>query len=155
MFWEKREDLSVNTMIYLFIETILITWIFFALTSNAYWNKFWCYTEICVGFKESKGNLSCFVLWNLKKAFKNSIFWWWIWAIIHANHLYNLELVEFEAYSTPTCISIPLNNLWWFFQKISVTYNLGQNCWDKMENLFSVEKPLSPQVNVVGKVWGF
>ena len=141
--------------LYLFIEAILMTWIFFNLISNAYWNKFWCYTGICVGFKESKGNLSCFILQNSKITFKNSIFWWWIWAIIYPNHLYNLELIEFEAYSTPTRISMLLSNFRWFFQKISITYNLRQNCWDKRENLFSVKKTLFCQINVVGKVWGF
>ena len=132
-----------------------MTWTFFNLISNAYWNKFWCYTGICVGFKESKGKLSCFILQNLKITFKNSIFWCWIWAIIHPNHLYNLELIEFQAYSTPTRISMLLSNLRWFFQKISITYHLGQNCWDKIENLFSVKKTLFCIINVVGKVWGF
>ena len=80
----------------------------------------------------------------MKVAFKNTISWCWIWALIHANHFYNLELIEFKAYSTPTSISIPLSNLGWFFQKISITYNLGQNCWDKIENLFSSEKTPLP-----------
>ena len=53
--------------------------------------------------------------------------------------------------SAPTCISIPLNNLEWFFKNISITWNLGQNCWDKTENLFYSEKPLSPEINVVWK----
>ena len=91
----------------------------------------------------------------MKVAFKNTIFWCWIWALIHANHFYNLELIEFKAYSTPTCISIPLSNLGWFFQKISITYNLGQNCWDKIENLFFSEKTSFHQSNVVGKVLDF
>ena len=81
----------------------------------------------------------------MKVAFKNTISWCWIWALIHANHFCNLELIEFKAYSTPTCISIPLSDLGWFFKKISVTYNLGQNSWDKISNLFSSEKsPLPP-----------
>ena len=29
----------------------------FTLMQNPYWNKFWCYRNICVGFKESKDNL--------------------------------------------------------------------------------------------------
>ena len=69
----------------------------------------------------------------MKIAFKNTIFWCWIWAIIQANHFYNLELIEFKAYITPTCISIALSSLGWIFQKISITYNLGQNCWEKIE----------------------
>ena len=92
----------------------------------------------------------------MKAAFKNTISWCWIWALIHANNFYHLELIEFKAYRTPTCISIPLSNFGWFFKKISITYNLGQTCWDKIENLFSSEKiPLPPQINVVGKVLGF
>ena len=80
----------------------------------------------------------------MKVVFKNTISWCWIWALVHANHFYNLELIEFKAYSTPTCISIPLSNLGWFFKKISITYNLGQNCWDEIENLFSSEKTTLP-----------
>ena len=91
----------------------------------------------------------------MKVAFKNTIFWCWIWALIHANHFYNLELIEFKAYIAPTCISIPLSNLGWFFQKKSITYNLGQNCWDKIENLFFSEKTSFHQSNVVGKVLDF
>ena len=76
--------------------------------------------------------------------FKNIIFWCGICALIHANHFYNLEMIEFNAYITPTRFLIPLSNLVWFFHKISITYNLGQNCWDKIENLFFREKtPLS------------
>ena len=77
-------------------------------------------------------------------AFKNTIFWYWIWILIHANHFYNLELIEFKAYIAPTWISIPLSNLGWFFQKESITYNLGQNCWDKIEKPFSREKTPLP-----------
>ena len=81
----------------------------------------------------------------MKVAFQNTIFWCWIWALIHGNHFYNSELIEFKTYSTPACISIPLSNLRWFFQKISITCNLVQNCWDKIENLFFSEKaPLPP-----------
>ena len=45
----------------LFIEAIIITRIFFILMSNEYWNKFWRYRDIWVRFKESKGDLSCFI----------------------------------------------------------------------------------------------
>ena len=72
----------------------------------------------------------------MKIAFKNTTIWCWIWALIDRNHFYNLELVEFKAYSAPTCISIPFSNLGWFFPKISINCNLGQNLWDKIENLF-------------------
>ena len=96
-------------------------------------------------FKESADNFSCFIRKNLKIAFKNTIFWCWIWALIHANQFYNLELIEFEAYIAPTCILIPLGNFGWLFLKKSIIYNLGQNCWDKIENLFFREKtPLPP-----------
>ena len=107
--------------------------------SNIYWNKFCRYTDIWVGFLESKDNFSCFIWRKLKVAFKSTIFWCWIWALIDANHFYNLELIQFKSYSTPTFISIPLSNLGWLFQKISITYNLGQNCCDKIENLFFSE----------------
>ena len=78
----------------------------------------------------------------MKGAFKCTIFWFWIWALIHANYFYDLEFIEFKAYGSPTCISIPLSNMGWFFQKISITYNLGQNWRGKIENLFSSEKNL-------------
>ena len=91
----------------------------------------------------------------MKVAFQNTIFWCWIWALIQANLFYYLELIEFKAYSTPTCISIPLSNLGWFFQKISMTYNHGQNCFSVKKLLSPLKKLLSPQVNVVGKVIGF
>ena len=78
-------------------------------------------------------------------AFKNTIFWCWIWALIHANHFYNLELIECKAYIAPRCISIPLSNLVWDFPKKSITYNLEQYCWDKIENLiFPWKKTLLP-----------
>ena len=77
--------------------------------------------------------------------FKYIIFWCWTWTLIHVNHFYNLELTEFKAHSTPTCILIPLSNLGWFFQKISITDNLGQTCWDKTENLFFSEKVPLPK----------
>ena len=96
-------------------------------------------------FKESRDNFSCFIRKNLMVAFKNTIFWCWTWALIHANQFYNLELIEFEAYIAPTCILIPLGNFGWFSLKKSIIYNLGQNCWDKIENLFFREKtPLPP-----------
>ena len=53
----------------------------------------------------------------MKVAFKSAILWCWIWASIHANHFYNLKLIEFKSYSAPTCIWITLSNLGWFFQK--------------------------------------
>ena len=42
-----------------------------------------------------------------------------------------------------------------FFLEISITYNFGQNWWDKIEDLFFSEKTPLPQINVVGKVLGF
>ena len=78
----------------------------------------------------------------MKAAFKSTIFWFRIWVLIHANYFYDLELIEFKAYGSPTCISIPLSNLGWFFQKILITYNLGQNWRGKIENLFFSEKNL-------------
>ena len=54
----------------------------------------------------------------------------------------NLELIEFKAYSTATWILIPFSNSGCCFQKIPITFNLGQNCWDEIENLFFSEKTL-------------
>ena len=86
-----------------------------------------------------------FHLVKLKVAFTNTIYWCRIWLLIHANPFYNLELTEFKAYNIPKCISIPFNNLRRFFQKISITWNLEQKCWDKIEDLFFIEKnPLPP-----------
>ena len=120
---------------------------FLIFMSNIYWNKFCRYTDIWVGFLESRDNFSCFIWQQLKVAFKSTIFWCWIWALIDANHFYNLELIQFKSYSTPTFISIPLSNLGWFFQKISITYNLGQNCWEKIENVCSSKKNLYPPLS--------
>ena len=80
---------------------------------------------------------------KLKVAFKKTKFWWWIWALNNTNQFHNLELIEFKAWSAPKCISIPLSNLGMFFQKMSITYNLGQNCCDKIKNLFFSGKTLS------------
>ena len=91
----------------------------------------------------------------MKVVFQNTIFWCSIWALNHANHFYNLTLIRFKAYSTPTCISILLSNFGWFFQKIPITYNLVQNCWDKIENPFFNEKHLFCQIKFVGKFLGF
>ena len=91
----------------------------------------------------------------MKVAFKNTIFWCWIWALIHTNYFYNLELVEFKACSAPTCISIPVSNFGWFFQKISITFNLGQTVETKQKFYFSVKKFISPQINAVCKVLRF
>ena len=138
--------------LFLFIETLLITWIFFILMPCAYWNKLWCcYTDIWVGFKENKDNFFVFYLVKIE----GSLWKYHILMLIHANHFYNLELIEFKAYTAATCISIPLSNLGWFFQKISITYNLGQNCWDKIENLFFSEKTRPSQINVVHNVLDF
>ena len=140
--------------IFLFIETILMTWIFLILPSVVRWHIFWCYTDIWVNFKESKDNFLLYLV-KLKVAFKNTIFWCWIWALIHTNHFFNLELIEFKAYSAPKYLSIRFSNVRRFFQKISIIYNLGQNCWGKIENQFFSEKNLSSQINVVHKVLGF
>ena len=80
----------------------------------------------------------------MKIPFKNTAIWCWIWALIDRNHFYNLELVEFKAYSTPTAILIPFSNLGWFFPKISINYNLGKNRWDKIKTLFFSERTSLP-----------
>ena len=90
---------------------------------------------------------------KLKVPFKNTVYRCWIWALIYTNDFYNLDLIEFKGYNEPTCILIPFTNLGGIFQKISITYNLGQNCWDEMKNLFFSEKTLlNPQINVVWEV---
>ena len=38
------------------------------------------------------------------------------------------------------------SNLVGYFQKLSITYNLGQNCWDKFEKKNFFEKPSLPPV---------
>ena len=133
--------------VFLFIWTILMTLILLILMSNTSWNNFWCYKDIWVSFKENKDNFCGFLL-KWKVTFKNIIFWCWVWALIQTNHFYNLELIELKAYSPATCISIPFSSLGPFFRKISITYNLGQNC-------FSLKKLLSPQINVVLKGLAF
>ena len=82
---------------------------------------------------------------KLKAAFKNTIFSFRIWALIHKNHFYQVDLIEFKAYSAPTCISVSFSNLVRLFQTISITHNLVQHCSDKIENMFFSEKaPLPP-----------
>ena len=58
-----------------------------------------------------------FYLVILKVAFKNTISWCWIWALIHRNHFYTSELIEFKAYSAPASTLIPFSNLRLFFKK--------------------------------------
>ena len=93
---------------------------------------------------------------KLKVDFKNTIFWCWIWALTDTNHFYQSELVEFKASSELACISMLFSNLGRYFQKISITYNLGQNCWDKIEGLFFSEKKPSPLKSMLfAKILGF
>ena len=77
--------------------------------------------------------------------------------LIHKNHFYNLELIEFWACSSPTCILISISNFGCYFQKAAITYNLGQNRWDKIKNLFLTKKKkkISSLINVACKAWGF
>ena len=81
-----------------------------------------------------------FYLVILKVAFRNTISWCWIWALIHRNHFYTSELIEFKAYSAPASTLIPFSNLRLFFKKFKQPAVLDK---------------LSPQVNVVWKVSGF
>ena len=68
---------------------------------------------------------------KIQSSFQNTIFWYLIRALIHRNHFYDLKfLTEFKACSTTRWILILFDNLSWFFQKITITYNLGQSCWD-------------------------
>ena len=115
-------------------------WPFLILVSNACWNNLWCYTEIWVSFKENKDNFFVFYLVKVKVAFKNTIFWCWIWALIHTNQFYNLELTEFKF-----C------DLGLFFQKASITYNLGQNCRDNRKSIFQQKNPSPPKSMLFAK----
>ena len=63
------------------------------------------------------------------------------------NDFCNLELIESKAYSTSTYIPILLSNMVWYIQRIRITCNLGQNCWDKIENLFLNEKTLTTKLD--------
>ena len=58
-----------------------------------------------------------FYLVKLKVNFRNTIFWCWIWPLIHTNHFYNLESIEIKACSAPTCISITIQQFRAFFSK--------------------------------------
>ena len=60
-FEEKTKIFQWIMWLYLFFETILMIWTFISLISNTYWNKFWCYSDIWVGFKESKQNFPYFI----------------------------------------------------------------------------------------------
>ena len=81
---------------------------------------------------------------KFRVVFKNTIFWCWMWVMICSNHSYILEPLEFKVHSTPTCISISFSNIGCYFQKMSITYNLGQNSKSKMENLFFCVKTPVP-----------
>ena len=72
--------------------------------------------ERCFEKKERYFNEE-FYLVILKVAFKNTISWCCIWALIHRNHFYTSELIEFKAYSAPASTLIPFSNLRLFFKK--------------------------------------
>ena len=133
---KKWEGFQWIKWVFLFVESILLTRIFLILMSIA-----WFF---------------CVFLVKSKVAFKNTIFWCWIWALIYTNHFYNLDLVEFKLYSAPTYISILFSNLGLISQKVSTAYNLGQNCWDKIKKLFFCKKsPLSPKSMLFAKLQAF
>ena len=86
-----------------------------------------------------------FYLAKFKATFIITMFRCWVWALIRINHFYILQLTRFKWWSASKCISIPLSNLVLYFQKISISYNLGQNCWGKIENYFmNKNTPLLP-----------
>ena len=62
-----------------------MTWIFLILLSIARWHIFWCHTDTWFSLKENEDSLS-FCLVKLKLAFKNTIFWCWIRALIDTSH---------------------------------------------------------------------
>ena len=82
----------------------------------------------------------------MKVTSKNTIFWCWIWALIHANQFIvtsNTSNLKHTVYQHAFPYHWAIRDD--FFQKISITYNLGQNFWDKIANLFFSEKTSLPQ----------
>ena len=77
-----------------------------------------------------------FYLVKLKVTFRNTIFWCWIWPLIHTNYFYNLELIEIKAYSAPTCISINFN-----VNNLQIWTNLLKR---KRKSLFHWKNPCLP-----------
>ena len=142
--FEQKSPLSpqINVVLQslrLFVETILMTWTFLILMQKICWNNFWRYSHIwgslktikplfCLLFGKTHGNLQKYHILMMNRA------------LMPTNHFYTLEFIEFKWYSRSKCIPIPLNNLVWYFQKIPITYNFEQNCWDKIENLFLSKK---------------
>ena len=80
-----------------------------------------------------------FLLVKFNVSFKNTTF-------LMLNMSIN-SLIKLKVYSARRCISVAFTSLEWYFRKIPITYNLGQNCWDKIENLsLSKKTPLSPSL---------
>ena len=97
-----------------------------------------------------------FYLVKLKVTFRNTIFWCWIWPLIHTNHFYNLELIEIKAYSAPICISITIQQFGAFFSK-----NVNNlQFWTKLlrrnrKSLFHWKNPCLPKSMLFPTFWTF
>ena len=116
---------------------------FLILMLNACWNNLWCYKDIWGSFKKNKDNFLFFWV-KLKVAFRNTIFWSWVWALIYTNHFCNMELIECKAYSASICISIPFSNVGRFFQKISITKSWTELLRQNRRSIFQWKNPSPP-----------
>ena len=133
------------------IITILMTLGFLILMLNACWNNLWCYKDIWGSFKKNKDNFLFFWV-KLKVAFRNTIFWSWVWALIYTNHFCNMELIECKAYSASICISIPFSNVGRFFQKISITKSWTELLRQNRRSIFQWKNPSPPKSMLFAKI---
>ena len=125
MFWEKVKIPQWIIWVFLFMQTVLMSWISLNLMSNAWnkWNNFWCHTDAWVNFKESKDSFLCILFDKIEQNLENYHF---LVLSMTINSYKFYTLIEFKTCSAPTCISIPFSNLGHVFQKILITYNLGK-----------------------------
>ena len=119
----KKKISQCRIWVLLSIETISWTWICLILIYGKCWNNFWCdsniwasfeeeFTRFCILFDEFQGSLKRYhkLLLNVN--------------INPNNHFHNSELIELKVHRAPLCISITLSNLGWYFQKMTIAYNL-------------------------------
>ena len=89
-----------------------------------------------------------FYLVKLKVTFRNTIFWCWIWGLIHTNHFYNFQLIELKT--NIQCTNMHFNNIQDFGAFFSNNiYNLQP--WSKLvETKF--ENPVSSRNRFVFQI---
>ena len=127
---------------------------FLILLSIARWYIFWCHTDTWFSFKENEDNLS-FCLVKLKLAFKNTIFWCWIRALIDTSHFVICHWLNVK-HTVHQNIFQYHSAIWdGFFKKYPKPTILDKTVETKWKIYFSVKKPLFSQNNVVCKVLGF